>query len=210
MLFIDRIDAGKQLAEKLIKYKNAKDTIVLALPRGGVIVGKAICEVLNLPLDIVIPRKIGAPFNPELAIGAICEDQYILNKDLISSLDVNEKYIKDIIEDEKKEAKRREKLYRKNKGPLILKNKTIILVDDGIATGATMHAAIKFIKTKDPKKLIVGSPIALKDIYEDFKKLCDEIICLYTPLDFMAIGQFYENFQQTTDEEVINILKFTN
>lgn len=207
MLFKDRIDAGEQLANLLIKYRSAKNTILLALPRGGVKIAKPIQDRLSLPLDIIIPRKIGSPFNEELAIGAICEDQSLLNQSLIDELQVNENYISKKIEEEKLEAKRRESLYRKDKKKLIVKDKTLILIDDGIATGYTMEVSIKAIKNKKPKKIIIAVPILPRFKIEHFQNLVDELYYLYAPIDFAAIGQFYENFDQTSDLEVISILQ---
>lgn len=206
MLFKDRVDAGKRLADNLKKYKNKKNLLILALPRGGVVVAKPISRMLNAILDLIIPRKIGAPENPELAIGAICENEYTLNDSLILSLSIDEKYIKDQIEKEKKEAERRKQIYRKGKKEPEIQNRRIILVDDGIATGSTMKASIKYVRSQNPQKIIVAIPVAPRHILEELSSICDEIICLYSPINFMAIGQFYENFSQTTDEEVLALL----
>ncbi len=207
MLFKDRKDAGNALGAKLSKFKAQKDVLIIALPRGGVVVAAQIAEMLNLPLDIVAPRKIGAPDNKELAIGAICDDAFVVKKDFILDLGVDESYIKKTIEEEKKESRRRMEVYRKGRPPLNLTDKTIIIVDDGIATGSTMEASIKYIKNKKPKKIILAVPLAPKKTIEYLQKMVDEIICLFTPFDFMAIGEFYENFDQTSDSEVISILK---
>lgn len=206
MLFRDRKDAGKKLAEKLARFSESKDTMVLALPRGGVVVAKEVSLALKLPLDIVVPRKIGAPYNPELAIGAICEDEIFLNSEFVSLLKVDDIYLKDTIESEKKVAQRRKVLYRKGKKEPDFKNKNIILIDDGIATGATMIASIKYLKTRKPKYLLVAVPVAPLETISEIKLLCDEVISLYTPTNFFAIGQFYDDFSQTTDEEVIGLL----
>lgn len=206
MLFRDRKDAGEKLAQKLLGFSDSKDTIILALPRGGVVVAKEVSLALNLPLDIVVPRKIGAPYNPELAIGAICEDEIFLNDDLVSMLAVDESYLKNTIEAEKKEAQRRKVLYRKGKKAPVLKNMNIILIDDGIATGATIIASIKYLKTKKPKRLIVAVPVAPVETVSQVSQMCDEVLSLYTPTNFFAIGQFYDDFAQTTDSEVIELL----
>lgn len=207
MFFKDRKDAAEELSKKLLKYKDQKNTLIIALPRGGVVVGARIAELLNLPLDIVAPRKIGAPDNKELAIGAICGDVSVLKNELIFELGVDDDYIKKTIEEEKKESQRRMQVYRAGRPPLALKDKIIIIVDDGIATGATMEASLKYIQKLKPKKIILAVPVAPKSSIEYFQKIADEVICLYIPYDFMAIGQFYENFQQTSDNEVLSLMK---
>ncbi|KPK32563.1 MAG: hypothetical protein AMS24_03900 [Chlamydiae bacterium SM23_39] len=206
MLFKDRIDAAILLARKLIQYKNKKNIILLALPRGGVIIGKELSNILNLPLDIISPKKIPAPFQKELAIGAVCLDEHILNEELISSLNIDLNYIQEAIKLEKKESNRRMQLYRKNLPPLKINNKTIILIDDGIATGATIEVTIKYLKKLHPKKIIIAVPVAPREQIEKLKTQCNEVISLYTPLNFFAIAQFYEDFRQVEDEEVIKII----
>lgn len=203
------MDAGIQLALKLEKFKNQPDTIVIALPRGGVIVGFEVAQALQLPLDLIFPRKIGAPFNEELAIGAITETgEGFLNKNLIDSLHIDIEYVKQAIEKEKKEALRRLNIYRGNKPFLSLEGKTVILVDDGIATGATMKAAILDIKKRKASQLIIAVPVASYETIHQMQLLVDEIICLTIPINFYAVGQFYEDFRQITDQEVIEKLSF--
>lgn len=205
MLFQNRADAGLKLAEKLEKYKNAPDTVILALPRGGVVVGYEVTKELNLPLDIIVPRKIGAPGNPEFAIGAITETgEMILNEEVFG---ISDEYLKNEAEKEKLEAERRLKLYRGSRPPLNLKNKTIIIVDDGLATGLTMRAAIVSVKKLGAQRIIVAIPVAPPDSVEFIKKEVDEIFYLDAPALFGAVGAFYKEFGQTTDEEVIDLLK---
>ncbi|MDP3244502.1 MAG: phosphoribosyltransferase family protein [bacterium] len=205
MMFKDRRDAGKKLAEALKKYKNAPDTIVLALPRGGVVTGYEITKALNLPLDIVVPRKIGAPSNPEYAVGAITETgQAILNEEEIK--DIEKEWLEKEKEKEKKEAQRRLMVYRTGP-PLVIKGKTVIIVDDGVATGYTMRAAIASIKIRKPAKIIAAVPHGASDSIKLIKKEADEVVCLFAPVWYGAVGSFYENFPQTTDEEVIKLLK---
>ncbi|MFA5413098.1 MAG: phosphoribosyltransferase [Patescibacteria group bacterium] len=208
MIFKNRVDAGQKLAETLGKFKDAKDTIILALPRGGVVVGYEVAKKLNLPLDIVVPRKIGAPGNPEFAIGAVGETgEGIFEEMVIGAYGITESYLQNEIKKEKAEAERRLKLYRGARPPLDLKNKTVILVDDGLATGLTMRAAIKTAKKFGAKKIIVSIPVTSPEAAELVKKEVDEIIYLEAPAFFGAVGSFYEEFGQTTDDEVIDLLK---
>ncbi len=208
MLFENRIDAGQKLAKALLKYKNAPDTLILALPRGGVVVGFEIAKELNLPLDIVVPRKIGAPGNPEFAIGAITETgEGIFDEITIANYGINQEYINKTVAAEKKEAERRLKTYRGDRPPLDLKNKTVIIADDGLATGLTMRAAIKTVKQYGAAKIIVAVPVTPPDTAKIIQKEVDEIIYLDAPLFFGAVGAFYEEFTQTTDGEVIDLLK---
>ena len=208
MIFENRIEAGKLLSEKLIKYKNNKDTIVIGLPRGGVVTAYQISKELNLPLDIIITRKIGAPHNPELAIGAITQDgQIIIDKKIVEMTKVDKKYINQIAKIETIEAQRRLKLYRGKRTPLNLKKKTILLADDGIATGNTIKAAIEYAKKIGVKKIILAIPVAPQEEIKELQKEVTEIICLDQPSPFFGIGQFYKNFEQVTDKQVINLMK---
>jgi putative phosphoribosyl transferase len=209
MLFKDRRDAGQKLAERLIQYKNKKDTIILGLPRGGVVVADEVASFLNLSLDLVVPRKIGAPGNPEYAIGAITEDdEGIFNMEVITTYGISSEYLKNEIEKEKREAERRLKIYRGKRPTLkTFKSKIVILIDDGIATGLTMKTAIRSVKKKGATKVIVAVPVAARDSLSEIKKEVDEIICLYSPEFFGAVGAFYEEFGQTEDGEVIEIMK---
>lgn len=207
MIFKDRRDAGRKLISKLAQFKNDPNVIVIGLPRGGVITASEIAQGLNLPLDLIVPRKIGAPYNPELAIGAITEDgEGIFDNKLISSLNVSQKYIDQEIEKEKEEAKRRIKEYRGDRPPLNLQNKIAILVDDGVATGSTMLAAIKSAKAKGAKKIIVAVPTTAQDSLKKIKKEVDEVVYLDAPFFFGAVGAFYEVFDQTIDEEVKSLM----
>jgi len=195
------------LAAALKKFNNSPNTIILALPRGGVIVGYEVAKILNLPLDIVVPRKIGAPANPEFAIGAITETGVgIFEEMAIGAYGITESYLQNEIKKEKAEAERRLKLYRGTRAPLDLKNKTVIIVDDGLATGLTMRAAVKTVKILGAAKIIVAIPVTSPEAAELVKKEVDEIIYLEAPAFFGAVGSFYEEFGQTTDEEVIELL----
>jgi len=207
MTFKNRQEAGQKLANKLTEYKNQPNVIILALPRGGVVNAFEIAQQLNLPLDLVVPRKIGAPFNEEYAIGAITESgEGIFDQQAIDSLKIEQSYIDKKVTTEKNEAQRRLKTYRQDRPPLDLTNKIVILVDDGIATGLTMRAAIKSIKDKKPKKIIVAVPVSARDSLKTIKKEVDQVICLDAPAFFGAVGAFYEDFSQTEDEEVINLM----
>jgi len=205
--FANRVEAGKRLTSEL-KNLTEKNAIVLAIPRGGVVVGYEIAKALNLPLDVIIPRKIGAPDNPELAIGAMTEDgTIILDKDLVSYLGVSQDYIGAASEQQKNEIERRLKLYRGNEPYPNLRGKDVIIVDDGIATGSTMKAALASVRNKGARTVIVAVPVGPPSTIEELKKQADKVVCLYTPEYFQAIGQFYRDFEQTTDEEVIHLLK---
>jgi putative phosphoribosyl transferase len=206
-MFENREQAGKKLAKELKKYAG-KNIIVLAIPRGGVIVAKEIAKELNSKLDLIVPRKIGAPWERELAIGAVAQDgSLVLNEDLIKELGIPKEYIQKEKEKELKEIERRLKVYRGNKKFPELKNKIVVLVDDGIATGATIKAALKFIKNQKPKKIVIAVPVAPLDTLKELEKEVDEIICLEKPKFMGAISEFYLDFKQVEDEEVVEIMK---
>jgi putative phosphoribosyl transferase len=208
MYYSDRKDAGQALVSYLEKYRNDPSSIVIALPRGGVVVAYEIAQALQLPLDIISPRKIGAPGNPEFAIGAITEDgEGIFDENTIEALGVTPEYLKKTIEQEKQKAQQRLALYRQGRKPVNLAQKTVIIVDDGLATGATMKAAIKSIKARKAKQIIVAVPVSPPDTYREIEHIVDAIVCPHCPLGFMAVGQFYQHFAQTEDEEVIDLMQ---
>jgi len=204
-VFKNRVQAGQLLAEKL-KYLKGEDVIVLAIPRGGVMVGAEIAKVLNCPLDIIVTKKIGAPGNPELAVGAMGSDGSIVwDKSLLARLSLSISDLAPQVQSAKLKVKSysaKFKVKEKN-----LKNKTVILTDDGIATGATVEAAIQVIKNQEPKRLIVAMPVAPPDSIKRLKKIVDEVVCLSTPALFWAVGQFYQEFEQVEDKEVIKMLR---
>lgn len=211
MVFKNRSAAGKLLAKKLVEFDKNPNAVVLGLPRGGVILAHEVAEKLSLPLDVLVTRKIGAPFDSELAIGAIAEDgEYILDKNLIKSYKITSEYIDSAIEREKKELKRRLNEYRLNRGVLNLGNKTAIIVDDGVATGYTMMAAINSAKAKGARKIIVAVPVIASDTAKKITLVADELIYLDQPFYFGSIGGFYKEFAQVEDEEVKNIIKKHN
>lgn len=207
-MFNDRRDAGIQLVSMLKKYKDQEGVLVLALPRGGVVTGYEIARYLNVPLDIVIVRKIGFPGQPELGIGAVSETgTVVLNQFIISTYGVSKDYIEHEISRQKEEISRRVKLYRKGKGLPDLEGKTIILVDDGVATGATIKAAITTLRKEKLTKLTVALPVAPPAMADELKQMVDEFICIETPVDFMAVGAHYRDFTQVSDEEVVELLQ---
>ncbi|SNQ59331.1 alpha/beta fold hydrolase [Candidatus Methanoperedens nitratireducens] len=207
-IYKDRKDAGAELAYRLKDYKDRKDVMVLALPRGGAVTGYKIASYLNCPLDVIIVRKLGFPGQPELAIGAVSETgTVVLNESIITSYGVTEDYIRDEISRQKKVIEKRVDLYRKGQKIPDLKGKIIILVDDGAATGATAKAAVSTLKLESIEKLVVALPVAPPDTADELRRMADEFICLETPYDFTAVGSYYEDFTQVTDEEVVDILE---
>jgi len=205
MIFADRHDAGRRLAEALGEYRRA-DAIVLAIPRGGVVVGYEVAAALGLPLDVIIPRKIGAPFQQELAIGAIGDNEYVLDEQTVRYLGVSDQYIAEEIERQKHEIERRWQLYRDDRPFPDLTGKTAIMVDDGIATGYTTMAAARAIRKRRPAKLVLAVPTAPRESVARLRPEVDKLIVLDTPEPFFAVGSWYEVFDQTTDEEVIELL----
>ncbi|MFN8769376.1 MAG: phosphoribosyltransferase [Neisseriaceae bacterium] len=206
-LIKNRYEAGKLLAHKLIKYKHQLDTIVLGLPRGGVPVAYEIAMYLELPLDVLIVRKIGFPSNEEYAIGAISlNDVFVKNPEIEYSIDFNSDAIQKIINREKKELLRRNQIYRNNKPMPCLKNKHIILVDDGVATGSSIKAALHTLKQFEPQEIILAVPVLPLYTFETLSSLINDLIYLYTPEPFYGVGRWYESFPQTSDSEVIELL----
>lgn len=207
MKFQNRHEAGVLLAEALKHYANNKDVIVLALPRGGVPVAHPVAEKLKAPMDLCLVRKLGVPDQEELAMGAIAMDgEPVLNEAIIAQCSISYEDLQEIITQKRDEISVRNKLYRNNKSAPNVKNKIVIIIDDGIATGATLRAAIQVIKTQHPKKIIIAVPVADKTICDELSAMVDEMICLYQPSHLMSVGYWYENFDQTTDEEVIALM----
>jgi Predicted phosphoribosyltransferases len=207
VIFKNRTDAGKQLAELMSEYDGAKDAIVLGLPRGGVVVAYEVAKKLHLPLDIICPRKIGAPYNQEFAIGAVTESgRGIFHEEIIAALGIPQNYIEEAVKEQSHVAQQRVKAFRQNMPPRDLKGKTVILVDDGLATGATMEAALHSVRGDGAKKIIVAVPVGPKDTIQRIKYLVDGFYCVATPPLFSAIGEFYIDFRQTEDDEVIKLL----
>lgn len=205
--YCDRREAGKILAQALQNFKNQTNTIVLALPRGGVPVAFEIAQELSQPLDIIIVRKLGVPGHEELAMGAIAMDgTVVFNSDIVGQLDISSVQIKKIIDKEIQEIARRNLQYRKNSSMINVTGKTVILVDDGIATGATMRAAVTAINKQHPLDLIIAVPVADPEICRSLEKDA-KIICPLMPESLLAVGNWYVDFRQTSDEEVITLLQ---
>lgn len=205
--YVDRRDAGQNLALLLKEFEGDSDALVLALPRGGVVVGYEISQKLRLPFDIVVARKIGFPGNPEFAIGAITEDgEGVFDSVVIHAYKISLEYLREEKEKEQREIFRRLKLYRGDRAPLVVTGKKIILVDDGIATGATMRAAIQLLKRKAAQCIIVAVPVASRESLEMIETSVERIVCPYGPEDFQAVGNFYEHFSQVSDENVVEFL----
>lgn len=206
-MFKNRQEAGGKLATKLQSYKATENLIVLAIPRGGVVVGRELANRLKTPLDIIITKKIGAPGNPELAIGAVGpEGEEVIDEQLAERVGANEEYIQEQKEEIKAEIKRREKELRGDRPQPELKDKIIILTDDGVATGATMLAAIEVLRQHHPKKVVVAVPVIARDTLGKLEAQADTVVYLEAPLMFFAVGQFYKEFSQTTDKEVKQLL----
>jgi len=208
MPFIDRMDAGRQLAKALARYK-AQRPVVLALPRGGVPVAAEVATVLDAPLDLILVRKIGVPFQPELAMGAVVDGGkpvIVRNEDVISLTGVSEREFNATCDQQLAEIERRRKLYLGNRPHPQIAGRTVIVVDDGIATGATTRAALQAIRMRKPSKLVLAVPVAPTESLKELRGEADEIICLEDYEDFGAIGLFYSDFRQVSDTEVIEIL----
>jgi predicted phosphoribosyltransferase len=206
-MFSDRVDAGKKLASSLMEYAG-RDVVVLAIPRGGVVVGYEVAHKLQLHLDIIVPRKIGAPQNPELAIGAVTEDGTImLDHRLVEYLGVSKSYIEEACKRQRLEITRRLRLYRGDTPYPNLKGRVVIIVDDGIATGATVKAALASIRKKDPKLIVIATPVAPLSTIKELERDADRVVSISIPERFFAIGQFYKDFPQNSDEEVKRLLQ---
>jgi putative phosphoribosyl transferase len=205
--FHDRTEAGKLLAAQLGEYADRSDVWVLGLPRGGVPVAYEIAQALNLPLDICLVRKLGVPGQPELAMGAIApDDVMVLNHEILKSIGISHPALQQVIEDEKQELERRDRAYRENRPDPDVQGKTVILVDDGIATGSTLRAAIATLRQKNPKEIVVAVPVAPVSTCESLRAIVDKIICLSLPEPLISIGMWYVDFSQTSDQEVRHLL----
>jgi predicted phosphoribosyltransferase len=209
--FRDRRDAGKKLAQKLSAYAGRPDVLIVALPRGGVPVAYEVALALNASLDILIVRKLGLPGQEELAIGAIASGGIrILNGDIIRTLSIPEEVINFVVKREIEELQRREKLYKGNRPSLDVRDHTVILVDDGLATGASMRAAVAGLRTQHPARIVVAVPAAAPEVCDAFRSEVDELVCAITPEPFYGVGRWYKDFSQVTDAEVRVLLEEAN
>ena len=205
--FHDRREAGQLLARRLADYKDRDDVVVLALPRGGVPVAYEIARELKAPLDVFVVRKLGVPWQPELAMGAIAgSGTEVLNGDVVTAYNIPLHVIRAVAEREARELKRRLQEYRGDRPGTALRARRVILVDDGLATGSTMRAAVEAIRQDQPQKIVVAVPVAAAETCKEFEGEVDQIICLRTPSGFAAVGRWYEDFSQTTDDEVRELL----
>lgn len=208
-MFTNREEAGKLLANKLTNYKDNNEVVIVAIPRGGVPVGYEIANKLNIPLEIVLSKKIGHPFNKEYAIGAVTLENSILSD---AAKEVSPVYIYDETEQVRALLKQRHQLYYGEKKPMSLKDKIVVLVDDGIATGNTIISCIQLIQLQKPSKIVVALPVAPNSALRKIREMSEvnEVICLSAPVNFQAVGQFYEEFDQVIDQEVVALLKKAN
>lgn len=208
MIFRNRAEAGRQLACKLADYADRPDVFVLALPRGGVPVAYEVARALHAPLDVFLVRKLGLPGQKELAMGAIATGGVrVLNEDVVRALDLSDNLIASVAAEEQQELKRREHMYRGDRPVPNVRGRTVILVDDGLATGSSMRAAVAALRRQGPARIIVAVPIAAPGTCEEFQSEVDEVVCARTPDPFYAVGVWYDDFSQTSDEEVHDLLE---
>ncbi len=223
-MFRDRVDAGRQLGQRLALALRERSTavstaaaakpLVLGLPRGGVVVAAEVAQAITAPLDVFVVRKIGAPFHSELALGAVADvngqPEIVLNHDMLRDVGVDESYIRSEAEAEHAECLRRLREYRGDRAPPIIANRVVIVVDDGIATGATIRAALQVLRRQNPRSLTLAVPVAPDDVLAELRPLVDGAVCLSSPAMFSSVGRYYEQFDQTSDEEVNALLKRTD
>ena len=205
MIFADRIDAGERLAKGLAHLAGS-DCVVLAIPRGGVIVGEVIAREIGAPLDVVVPRKIGAPGNPELAIGAVAPGIRVLDPRMVGALGVTDRYLEREIAEQEAEIERRQRAYRGGRPPQPVEGRVAIVVDDGVATGSTAVAALRWARARGAERVVLAVPVAPPQSLERLRAEADEVVVLETPQPFLAVGEWYRDFDQTTDEQVVSAL----
>jgi putative phosphoribosyl transferase len=204
--FADRTQAGERLADALERFAGS-DVVVLAIPRGGVVVGEVVARTLGAPLDVVVPRKIGAPGNPELGVGAVAPGVRVLDERMVRSLGVSERYLEDEIGRQEQEIERREHAYRGERPPVDVRGKVAIVVDDGVATGGTAVAALRWARASGAAKVVLAVPVAPPQTIERLDREADDVIVLATPQPFFAVGEWYRSFDQTNDDEVVAALE---
>jgi predicted phosphoribosyltransferase len=208
MAFRDRADAGRALAERLAHYANRPDVLVLALPRGGVPVAYEVARALGAPLDVFLVRKLGVPGQEELAMGAIATGGVrVLNDDVLRVLQIPDEVIESVAESQGRELERRERSYRDDRPLPRVRGRTVILIDDGLATGSSMRAAIAALRQQKPARIVVAVPVAAAATAEEMRREVDELVCVATPEPFYAVGSWYEDFTQTSDAEVHALLE---
>jgi len=208
MLFHDRTDAGRQLASLLRAYANRPDVLVLGLPRGGVPVAAEVARALNVPLDVFVVRKLGVPGEEELAMGAVASGGIrVLNEEVVRALKVTPEEVERVTASELLELERRERLYRQGRPPSNVRGQIVLLVDDGLATGSTMRAAAAALRQMNPARIIAAAPVGSPNACGDLRSAVDEVVCAETPADFQAVGQFYQDFGQASDDEVRDLLE---
>lgn len=206
--FPNRNEAGRALAAELARYAHRQDVVILALPRGGVPIGFEIAHALHAPLDVFLVRKLGAPHYEELAMGAIASGGVqVLNQSVVNQLGITEDQIEEVAEAELHELERREQAFRQGHPPVLVSGRNCILVDDGLATGSTMRAAVMALRQQKPQRIVIAVPVAAAETCAEFEPLVDEVVCLYTPEPFIAVGRWYDDFAQLTDEEVREFLE---
>jgi putative phosphoribosyl transferase len=207
MIFRDRFHAGRMLGQALAHYAGRPNVIVLALPRGGVPVAFEVARVLHAPLDVFLVRKLGLPGNEEYAIGAIASGGVrVVDEALLRRFGISRLAVESVVEQEERELRRRERLYRGDLPPVELAGKAVILVDDGLATGFSMRAAVEAVRSRGARRIVVAVPVGPADTVRDLSRLADETVCVSSPDPFLAVGRFYENFDQTSDAEVVQLL----
>jgi putative phosphoribosyl transferase len=206
-LFFDRKQAGGALGAEIARGGLLCDPVVLALPRGGVPVGLEVARALEAPLDVLIVRKLGHPWQPELAIGAIASGGVrVMNREVLAQAGVSVTQIRSVVEEETRELERRERTYRRTRPPIDVRGRDVVLVDDGIATGSTMFAAIEAVRAREPASVIVAVPVAPRETLLELRTLADRVVCIASPEPFGAIGLWYDRFEQVTDDQVRSIL----
>lgn len=202
----DRRDAARQIAAKLARYANRHDAIVIGLPRGGVVTASEIADMLHLPLDVLVVRKLGTPGQEELAMGAVARDVTVINEEVVRMVGVSKSTVAKVAERERVEVDRRELEFRKGRPPLQLAKKIAIIADDGLATGSTMRAAVTAIRREKPAEIVLAVPVAPPDVYAHFKREVDQVVCLSMPNPFGAVAFWYDQFEPVSDREVIDLL----
>jgi putative phosphoribosyl transferase len=205
VIFSDRAEAGALLAKALVEYAGT-ESVVLAIPRGGVVVGRAVADALGAPLDVVVPRKIGAPGNPELGLGAVAPGVRVLDDRLVRTLHVTPQYLEREIAAQEREIERRERAYREGRPPVDVRGKVAIVVDDGIATGGTAAAALRWARERGASKVVLAVPVAPVQSIAKLREDADRMVVLATPEPFLAVGEWYRTFDQTSDDEVVRLL----